>query len=374
MSTKVLEVDSGLRAKLLKAREELDWLLDTSAEELFRTALRELSLDPALPCPFPPGMNAFDVGQLSSSQLETLLSPMFPSGVSAAADLADQIQLFRAFSEPSRVTRQIGDIIRAVVERFPRSAEDILRGHNPGDVLDPFILSANYELLSSRSLATTIETTVSHKALMKIEDLVGKLHESVLGEMRGNVRIAEPKGRRGSRAKEELDPLTNPFPGADLAQVPSRADADQRLRLFQVKSKTGTTKGGDGARLGRQLHRLEQYYNAATFFVAIVGNTLKGHRSRTAVQRESPGTVVLVGARALRELTRSEQGGELLLKTYERAFRSVAKATPYDLSQTSIAIVRRFEALADVAGEEFLIAWLHDAIDGLPADQDSRLQ
>jgi len=68
------------------------------------------------------------------------------------------------------------------------------------------------------------------------------------------------------------------------SQAPENPSA---IRLFQVKNKTGSAKGGDGARLGRQLKLLEQTYGAKTFFVAIVGNTLRGHRSKGAVLRES---------------------------------------------------------------------------------------
>jgi hypothetical protein len=38
----------------------------------------------------------------------------------------------------------------------------------------------------------TLTASVSHKALMMIEDLIGHLHEDVLGQMRGNVRAPEP--------------------------------------------------------------------------------------------------------------------------------------------------------------------------------------
>jgi hypothetical protein len=208
------------------------------------------------------------------------------------------------------------------VAKFPRSADDLRVGSNPGDVLDPFILAANYELLSEQSLHKAVEHTASHKVLMKIEDLVGHLHETVIGEMRGNFRVPELQGSR-SEGKERLDPQRNPFPGADVGQVPLPSSPGS-LRLFQVKSKTGSAKGGDGKRRGDQLTTLERTYGAHTFYVAIVGNTLRGHRSRGAVEKNSPNTAILVGESALNELTQSHVGAELLLRVYQRAFRSAA--------------------------------------------------
>ena len=123
---------------------------------------------------------------------------------------------------------------------------------------------------------------------MMIEGLIGHLHEDVLGSMRGNVRLPEPKGSD----KETLNPTTNPFPGADVLQPPGLT---RGLKLFQIKSKTGSAKGGDGKRLGDQLKSLTDIYGGQAFYAALVGNTLRGHRSMTSVQRASTDVVVLVG-------------------------------------------------------------------------------
>jgi hypothetical protein len=205
---------------------------------------------------------------------------------------------------------------------------------------------------------------------MKIEDLAGNLHQNTIARMRGNFRVPEPGGSR-DEGKERLDPLLNPFPGADMGQVPM-PNRPGALRLFQVKSKTGSAKGGDGKRLGEQLARLEETYGADTFYVAIVGNTLRGHRSKGAVLRESPHTAVLVGEAALNELTQSAVGGELLLRIYQRGFRSAAAAGGYEFAQVVRSIVEVFEREAEEAGEDFLTTWLHVAIDGPRSEQDSR--
>ncbi len=140
-----------------------------------------------------------------------------------------------------------------------------------------------------------------------------------------------------------------------------------------MKNKTGSAKGGDGERLGRQLRRLQQTYGASTFYVAIVGNTLRGHRSKGAVLRESPETAVLVGDAAMTELTRSAAGSELMLRTYTRAFRAVSEESGYDFESIVLGITAALQIEAQAAGDDFVDVWLRDAVGGDPADQDSRL-
>lgn len=352
-----------------EAQTEIEWLRKASGSDLVDLATDQLGLKPL--AGVAADMSAVELGNLEHEKLLELLDPLFRKGTCSASDLADQIQLCRAFAKPTAVTEAIAKFVEEKVQKFPRNAANIRVGHNAGDVLDPFILAANYELLSERDLSKTIEHTVSHKVLMKIEDLVGNLHQTVIGEMRGNFRVPEPQGSR-KNGKEKLNSDTNPFPGADIGQVPV-PEHPEAIRLFQVKSKTGSAKGGDGKRLGEQLNTLKAVYDAHTFYVSIVGTTLKGHRSRGAVQRESPETAVLVGSAALNELTQSRVGGELLLRTYQRAFRAAAAGAGYKFSEIIPLIVAEFECDADVAGTDFLSAWLHSAIGGEPEDQDSRI-
>jgi hypothetical protein len=188
--------------------------------------------------------------------------------------------------------------------------------------------------------------------------------------MRGNFRVPEPQGSR-TEGKENLDAKRNPFPGADVGQVPT-LDQPEKLRLFQIKSKTGSAKGGDGKRLGDQLATLERTYMADTFYVAIVGNTLKGHRSRGAVSKASPRTAILVGAASHNELTQSSVGAELLLRIYQRAFRTASNETGYRFSEIVSAIADDFTIEAESEGTDFLSAWLHTAVGGPTEQQDSR--
>ena len=111
-----------------------------------------------------------------------------------AANLAQRTQLVRAFDDPDSVLQRVTTKVEEVVRSFPREAKDIERGRNPGDVLDPYILNATQTLLFGGDFRAAIGATVSHKALMIIEGLMGHLHEDVLGMMRGNVRAPEPRG------------------------------------------------------------------------------------------------------------------------------------------------------------------------------------
>lgn len=352
---------------MLRANEDIEWIRQASAGDLVTLACDTLGIR-NIEWVFA-GMSAVELGDLGRAEVVRKISDHFEPGTTTAEDLANQIQLHRAFADPRSATNYIASALQTAIARFPSNAADLKVGRNPGDILDPFILAANYELLSERSVQKTIESSASHKVLMMIEDLVGNLHQNVLGMMRGNFRIPEPKGNAG---KEKLDPKLNPFPGADVGQAPIPERSD-RVRLFQVKNKTGSAKGGDGKRLGEQLNLLTNTYPADTFYVSIVGNTLRGHRSRGAVQRESPSTTVLVGEAALDALTQSRVGGELLMRTYQRTFRSAAQATGYDFDDIVESMSEVFDREAKEAGEDFLTVWLHSAIGGDPQEQDSRL-
>jgi len=362
-------LDPKLLSRIRRANEEIEWIRRASASELVDRACDALSIR-SIGRAFTE-MTAVELGDLSRTEVLSGLRGFFEPGTATAEDLADQIQLCRAFANPQEATGYVASSLQAAVARFPASAADLKVGHNPGDVLDPFILAANYEMLSQRNMQKTIESSASHKVLMKIEDLVGNLHQNVIGMMRGNFRVPEPQGTRNA-GKEKLDPTLNPFPGADVGQVPVPERPDT-VRLFQVKNKTGSAKGGDGKRLGEQLRLLESAYQADTFYVSVVGNTLRGHRSRGAVQRESPSTAVLVGEAALDALTQSKVGGELLLRIYQRSFRRAAQDASYDFDEIVTAMSEVFEREAEDAGEDFLTVWLHGAIGGDAREQDSRM-
>jgi hypothetical protein len=203
---------------------------------------------------------------------------------------------------------------------------------------------------------------------MMIEGLLGHLHEDILGRMRGNVRAPEPRGKD----QEKLDYLTNPFPGADLLQVPTKTGG--KVRLHQVKSKTGSAKGGDGKRLGDQLQFLSEHYDAEIYYDALVGNTLVGHRSRAGVEKAAPRVTVLVGQAAFTKLTGSAHGASFLLRLYQESFRAAATATSYSIADVTQTIVGYFKQRAEKAGETFLEVVLQTSTGGAAQDQDSRAE
>jgi hypothetical protein len=286
--------------------------------------------------------------------------------LSTSQALATRAMLTRAFSDPDEAVAYVRDKIIEVVQAFPRTGADMECGRNKGDVLDPFILAAAQYLLYQGEFDGAISATVSHKALMMIEGLLGHLHEDVLGRMRGNVRIPEPRGKD----QEMFDYVTNPFPGADLLQVPTRER--ERVRLHQIKSKTGSAKGGDGKRLGDQLQFLSEKYDAGIYYDALVGNTLVGHRSRAGVEKAAPEIAVLVGQAAFAQLTGSAHGASFLLRLYQESFRAASAKSGYSIAEVTQTIVGHFKERAEKAGETFLEVVLQTSTGGRAVDQDSR--
>ncbi len=342
----------------------------TSAE-LCQRAFSDLRINIAVPASLN-DQPATELGNKPSKEIisyfeELLTTNGIPAQAIAtqAAMLSHRIQLLRAFDAPDTLIANTCNKVKEVVDGFPKTADDIRCGSNPGDVLDPYILAAAQILMCSGDFERTVSATISHKVLMIIEGLLGHLHEDVIGSMRGNVRIPEPR----AEDQETLNPMTNPFPGADLLQPPTN---NRELRFFQVKSKTGSAKGGDGRRLGEQLHRLVTLYGGSAFYVALIGNTLRGHRSMAGVQRAAPSVVVLVGESAFQELTGSIVGPQLLLRLYQSAFEVAARDTGYSLEDMVATIYHAFRQRADDLGEGFLEAVLHDAISGPATQQDSR--
>ncbi|HTB98127.1 MAG TPA: hypothetical protein VK716_14040 [Terracidiphilus sp.] len=285
-----------------------------------------------------------------------------------AETLAQRVELLRAFKHPDAVVEFAEEKVTDIVRRFPVSAKQIQCGRNPGDVLDPYIFAAAQGLIYIDDFEGTITATVSHKVLMMIEGLIGHLHEDVIGFMRGNVRVPEPRGKD----QESFDPQMNPFPGADLVQPPL---SNRPVRFHQLKSKTGSAKGGDGARLGIQLKKLREYYGGEVFYDALIGNTLRGHRSMAGVLKQEPNVVVLVGDAAFRELTGSSVGPELLLRLYQSTFEVVARKSGYKLEEVVKSVFASFQERLEKedSGAGFIELVLHDAVNGPANEQDSRL-
>ena len=316
---------------------------------------------------------AHDVSDRPSSELIrdfiTMLKDSGITGQSArihAVNLAQRTQLVRAFEQPDAVLARVTEKVGEIIETFPHTADDIERGRNPGDVFDPYILAATQTLLYGGGFQEAVGATVAHKALMIIEGLMGHLHEDVIGDMRGNIRAPEPRGFN----QELIDPYDNPFPGSDVVQPPTKDG--ENIRFHQVKSKTGSAKGGDGKRLGDQLRQLRQYYAGEVYYDALIGNTLRGHRSMRGVLSSEPAAIVLVGEAAFRELTRSSIGPELLLRVYQSAFSEAVQQTGYHIDAMAAGIVSTFQERAKAAGEGFLELLLTNSIGTNLDQQDSR--
>jgi hypothetical protein len=290
------------------------------------------------------------------------------SGIAlSATNLARRAQLLRAFDDPDAVLQWTTAKVIAITADLPRTAREIECGRNPGDVLDPYLLAATQSLLCEGDFRGAIGATVTHKALMILEGLMGHLHEEVIGRMRGNVRNPEPRAENA----ELLDFQFNPFPGADVIQPPV-ADGEP-LRLHQVKSKTGSMNSSGGKRLAEQMRNLRMAYPGAELYAhSLVGNTLRGHRSMGGMLRAEPALIVTVGDASFRILTGSENGAELLLRLYQAAFDLAAKETGYSVETMTNAIFETFRERAEEAGEGWLESVLHQSTRGDAANMDSR--
>lgn len=381
MSLPILYLPSGhplhslpepLRQKLAAAQRNLIHLEFPSAGAICARVFEELHIRVTAPS-YLNDSTVSEVVDLPFLQLSKLMFDiLIGAGIPEASvdtlskAVAQRIQLLRAFPDPDQTLQAVEDKILSVVDSLPKSASDIERGKNPGDVLDPYILAASQHLLFAGDFGATVSAAVSHKALMMIEGLIGHLHEDVLGEMRGNIRAPEPRGEN----QEKISLESNPFPGADLVQPPWSEAVP--IRFHQIKNKTGSAKGGDGKRLGDQLMRLKETYGGDIFYDALIGNTLRGHRSRAGVEAAAPSVVVLVGEAAFEELTASRQGPQLLLRVYQAAFQEVARKSGYNLEEIATAILETFRIRAAELGEGFLESVLRVATAGPKGEQDSR--
>jgi len=366
------KLSESLKHKLVAAQTNLFEMEFSNAADLCTRALTDLKIAIKTP-PQLRDQPANSLGDLTAKDLIAFCSDLLTrNGIPAqaislhAANLGHRIQLLRAFDKPDDIIVDTCQKVAEIVGTFPMTAEHIRRGRNPGDVLDPYILGAAQFLMCAGDFEGTISATVAHKILMIIEGLLGPLHEDVIGAMRGNMRIPEPRGED----QETLNPQTNPFPGADIVQP--LLSTGRPLRFHQVKSKTGSAKGGDGRRLGLQLRELQRIYGGEAFYDALIGNTLRGHRSMAGVLKAAPSIVVLVGEAAFRELTGSTVGPQLLLRLYQSSFDVAAKQAEFRLQDIVSTIYLAFRQRSEELGEGFLETVLHDAIYGPPTEQDSR--
>jgi len=366
-------IGDALRAELVRAQRSIISRSFADAGEFCARVFADLRLAIDVPA----GLNGQPVeavANLPFADLEGLFATalanvgMPESGiVLSATNLARRAQLLRAFDDPDAVLQWATGKVIAIAADLPRTARDIECGRNPGDVLDPYLLAATQSLLCEGDFRSAIGATVTHKALMILEGLMGHLHEEVIGRMRGNVKNPEPRADNA----EILDFQLNPFPGADVLQPPLAEG--EPLRLHQVKSKTGTLNSSGGRRLAEQMRTLRMAYPGAELYShSLVGNTLRGHRSMGGMLRAEPALIVLVGDASFRVLTGSENGAELLLRLYQAAFDLAAAETGYSVETMTNAIFETFKERAEEAGEGWLEAVLHQSTRGDAANLDSR--
>ena len=365
-------IKEELKRRFVEAQTTLVDMEFQTAEELCKRAIDDLRIVIKLPRNLRDQPVEF-VGDKSAKQLSDFFADVLREGGvpaqairSQASAIAHRIQLRRAFPDPESVISETCEKVTKIVSGFPKTADEMRWGRNPGDVLDPYILAAAQQLMYPGDFEGTVNATIAHKVLMMIEGLLGHLHEDVLGAMRGNIRAPEPRGED----QETLNYADNPFPGADIVQPP--LGQRRPLRFHQVKSKTGSAKGGDGRRLGLQLVELQRVYGGDIYYDALIGNTLRGHRSMAGVRRAAPSVVVLVGDAAFQELTGSPVGPQLLLRVYQSAFEVAAQEAGYRFEDVVVRIYEAFRQRSDEAGEGFLETILRDAITGPREEQDSR--
>lgn len=371
---KIHQINPELQSRMKLAQDNLFERSFSDASEFLGKVVDDLKIDVALPrslrstpCST---ITRLDHGELVNFWVDVLKTADLAAHAipNHAINLAQQTQLVQAFDDPEIALEQVEARVESVVNGFPQSASDIECGKNRGDVIDPYILAATQFLMCGGNFETAIGHMVAHKALMMIEGLMGHLHEDVLGIMRGNVRVPEPQGKEN---KEVLDLILNPFPGADLVQPPW--SESRGLRFHQIKSKTGSAKGGDGRRLGEQLARLQKLYGGQIYYHALIGNTLVGHRSRAGVEKAAKDVVVLVGDASFKELTGSDHGPQLLLRVYQAAFQSVAIRTGYEVENLATRISLEFKEKAQAHDDGYLEAILSTTVGGPAEEQDNRL-
>jgi hypothetical protein len=276
--------------------------------------------------------------------LKAVLSEYFeaiPDVARPATEAAFLVEIKRLmiFADGDGVKEAIRPYFKRLIDSLPRTLDELEVSGGGRDVLDPFIVAFDQLLLSRNSLPNLLNNLLAHKCLMKLEDLIGHLHQEVLGRARGNDRISEPdgaKGEDGKRNKELWHEVLNPYPGADVRHGQSE--------FYQIKNKTGSAKGSDGEKLGRQFQILsEKYPDSQGFYVSMVGKTLAGHRSMGAFLRTAPNSEVLVGLTAFQQLGGHRDTPNVLLDLYVEVFKEVCDELDFDFVEISAKMAEQWK-------------------------------
>jgi hypothetical protein len=237
--------------------------------------------------------------------------------------LIQRLMIWKDLDELIRLLRNRYD---HVIGQMPRKLLDIEEGGGGRDVLDPFLVAFASRLLHSGSISAVVGTLVAHKCLMKLEDLIGHLHQEVMGRAAGGECIPEPQGvidaESGKRNKEDWNAVLNPYPGADARR--------EQEEFYQIKNKTGSAKGSDGEKLGRQFQILkEKYPGCERYYVSMIGRTLRGHRSMGAFLRKDPEAEVLVGLAAWQQLGRHRDTPSIVMELCIEEFEAALARNHY---------------------------------------------
>ncbi len=299
------------------------------------------------------------------SAIQEALAPS--EGVEAARSLALTLRALLIWEDLDAIQNTVKAKCTHVVGGFPRNLSD-LEQRGGRDIIDPFMVAIGPKLLGI-GLEEFVQNLLAHKCLMKIEDLIGNLHQDVLGKAAGKERIPEPVGipipggRRNN--KETWHPELNPFPGADARFAQSE--------FYQIKNKTGSAKGGDGQRLGRQFDQLRQHYpDCQRFYISVIGKTLAGHRSMGGVLREDDRAEVLVGLPALQQLGGHRDTPAILMDLILEILDEVMESTGYNLAEVAARVVHEWQE--KYGAEDSRHALLHGLLRDTVTNKNPRLQ
>ena len=341
---------------------------------LFEAAARRISAEGALDVTrlasaFPDFATLFEAEDtaLHNTVLRSIHGVKSPDTELLARKLTSVIKRLMVFENLDAVSEIIRQKLREVVKDFPRTLSELEESGGGRDVLDPFIVALSLRLLCADSLEDLLSHLVAHKCLMKLEDLIGHMHEEILGRAAGKERVPEPEGvvgPDGKKNKEEWHPQLNPFPGAD-----ARLGTEE---FYQIKNKTGSAKGSDGEKLGRQFRLLAQKYpGSKRYYVSMIGKTLAGHRSMGAFLRTDPGAEVLVGLAAFQQLGHHRDTPAIILDFVLEEFEAVKADLHYEFGAVIQGMLAEWR---DKHGDnDPAHRLLHDMITpATPDDQQSR--
>lgn len=166
----------------------------------------------------------------------------------------------------------------------------------------------------------------------------------------------------GKRDKESWHETLNPYPGVDVRRG--------NEEFYQLKNKTGSAKGGDGARLGRQLRALAaRYPESRRYYASFIGRTLSGHRSMGAVRAADPDAEVLVGLATFQQLGLHRDTADIVMELYLEEFDEALKRNHYDVDAVLATVTQ--EWIAKHPGENPALAMLRDTITPIHLDDQS---